>query len=167
MRFLLSRAFFGILLTAAVQVDAFTIEPPRVLQGRRLFHTTPTSTTSHFLASKSSVIDTSVQWSIIKDVKIQTLDGKTVEMGSVVPKEDATIILSCLSHFGDFNAWELTQQYLSALESGQIASDRYEEYEIQEHNRKMITEKSAAVPKENQLGIYLGWIFFSLVLCRF
>jgi hypothetical protein len=162
MRLLLSRASFGILLTtAAVQVDAFTIQPPRALVGRRLWHTTTTaSTTSHFLASQSSVLETTtVQWSSIKDVKIQTLDGKTVEVGSVVSKDDATIVLSCLSHFGDFNAWELTQQYLSALESEQIASNRYEEYKkYKRTTAKMVETGKKCSANEEQLGIYRGWL---------
>ncbi len=40
---------------------------------------------------------------------------------------DDTVILSSLSHFGDFNAWELTQQYLSAIDSGRIGTERYAE----------------------------------------
>jgi hypothetical protein len=42
-----------------------------------------------------------------------------LDLGSPQPT-----ILTCLSHFGDFNAWEVTQQYISAIESGRIATSR-------------------------------------------
>ena len=40
-------------------------------------------------------------------------------------KAQDTVILSCLSHFGDYNAWEMTQQYMTAVKSGRLSEERY------------------------------------------
>jgi hypothetical protein len=50
--------------------------------------------------------------------------GDIIQSGEPRSDGDAPIIISCLSHFGDFNAWELTQQYMAAMDSGRIANDR-------------------------------------------
>jgi hypothetical protein len=48
----------------------------------------------------------------------------TIELGDILPSQDSdeTYVVSCLSHFGDFNAWELTQQYIAAIDSGRLAT---------------------------------------------
>ena len=68
---------------------------------------------------------------MIDSIPVKTLEGQTIKLGDVIMKEinsdnnADTIILSCLSHFGDFNAWELTQQYIAAITSGRITNKRY------------------------------------------
>jgi hypothetical protein len=66
--------------------------------------------------------------SIAESVQVRTLGDETVSLAEVLRQEDdddtAPIVFSCLSHFGDFNAWELTQQYVTALKSGgKLAQD--------------------------------------------
>ena len=60
-------------------------------------------------------------------IKVTTLKNTKIMLDSLLdldsPQRQPTI-LTCLSHFGDFNAWEVTQQYISAIESGRIATSR-------------------------------------------
>jgi hypothetical protein len=73
------------------------------------------------------------EWSHIEYIWVQTLQNETMALGDIIQcgassDGDAPIIISCLSHFGDFNAWELTQQYMAAIDTGRIANDRYDRY---------------------------------------
>lgn len=60
-------------------------------------------------------------------IKVTTLENTEIMLDELLdldnPQGQPTI-LTCLSHFGDFNAWEVTQQYISAIESGRIATSR-------------------------------------------
>mmetsp|Transcript_7584 Transcript_7584/g.21115 ORF Transcript_7584/g.21115 Transcript_7584/m.21115 type:complete len:317 (-) Transcript_7584:1396-2346(-) len=58
----------------------------------------------------------------ISDLTVSNLEGSSVTIESLLD-DGSTTILSCLSHFGDFNAWEKTQQYVSAVDAGRIAPD--------------------------------------------
>jgi hypothetical protein len=98
-------------------------------------------------------------------VQVQTLDGKSVDVKDAIG--DGTTILSCLSHFGDFNAWELTQQYqaietsaniilvgIGSVEAAQKFSndldlDRYEKITLLVDETGSLTEA---------LGCYKGWL---------
>ena len=61
--------------------------------------------------------------SMADSVFVSTLDGQRVSLAEMLQGE-GPVVLSCLSHFGDFNAWELTQQYVTALkEGGRLADD--------------------------------------------
>jgi hypothetical protein len=78
------------------------------------------------LSSSSSLSDGDIEseWSMVESIPVQTLDNQTSALGDLVDCSQNTVILSCLSHFGDFNAWELTQQYTAAINSGRITSER-------------------------------------------
>jgi hypothetical protein len=119
-----------LLVLAASSANTFTLHSPlpqsttpstRLLASsfRDNEKTTPMTMTMTMTA-------TTTQWSMLEKVPVQTLDKRTVDLGDVVQGDgDGAVILSCLSHFGDFNAWELTQQYLSAIDSGRIGTERY------------------------------------------
>lgn len=60
---------------------------------------------------------------VISDISVATPNNDKVLLGSLLPTNpDQTVILACLSHFGDFNAWEVTQQYVTAVEDGAFGS---------------------------------------------
>lgn len=60
-------------------------------------------------------------------IEVTTLENTRIMLGDLLdlgsPQRQPTI-LTCLSHFGDFNAWEVTQQYISAIKSGRIDTSR-------------------------------------------
>lgn len=83
--------------------------------------------TPHHLAASSTdraammsrVDDVDVVSNVAESVKVWTLDDKELSLDEILRQDGSSpIILSCLSHFGDFNAWELTQQYAAALKPG-------------------------------------------------
>lgn len=58
-------------------------------------------------------------------ISVTTLQNTEIMLDDLLDLENPQpTILTCLSHFGDFNAWEVTQQYISAIESGRIATSR-------------------------------------------
>jgi hypothetical protein len=64
---------------------------------------------------------------MIESVTVQTLGGDTIKLGDVLAdvapqNSDGPVVMSCLSHYGDYNAWELTQQYVSALKEGRLTN---------------------------------------------
>jgi hypothetical protein len=69
------------------------------------------------------------RWSVVDSIQVKTLDNWPIKLGDVLSQHldgaEDTVILSCLSHFGDYNAWEMTQQYISAVKSGRLSDDRY------------------------------------------
>jgi hypothetical protein len=76
-------------------------------------------------SSTSDDDDAAPSWSMVESLTVHTLDDQTVVLNDVVKnKNDRGFILTCLSHFGDFNAWEMTQQYVAALEAGRIPNER-------------------------------------------
>jgi hypothetical protein len=112
---------FVVLVLAASSVNTFTFQP-------HLLQSTATNTRLLALSfgDNEKTTTTTTQWSMLEKVSVQTLDHQTVDLGDVVQGDgDGTVVLSCLSHFGDLNAWELTQQYLSAIDSGRIGTERY------------------------------------------
>jgi AhpC/TSA antioxidant enzyme len=76
----------------------------------------------------AATTNTETKLSQIESLTVQTLDGKTVLLGDVLGQTQSSsslssskpVVLSCLSHYGDYNAWELTQQYMTAIEQGRI-----------------------------------------------
>ena len=56
------------------------------------------------------------EWSSLSSIRLFNLENKTTTLSQIVT-EDVTV-LTCLSHFGDFNAWEMTQQYMFNKEIG-------------------------------------------------
>jgi hypothetical protein len=91
--------------------------------------TTTTTTTAPSLSS-SSLLKIETDMIQIEQLQVQTSDCTVVTvghlMGSVTPKtKTSTVIVSCLSHYGDFNAWELTQQYMTAIQDGRLDEDWY------------------------------------------
>jgi hypothetical protein len=65
------------------------------------------------------------KWSDVESLRVETLDGETLALGDVLSSSSNTVALSCLSHFGDYNAWEMTQQYMSAVQSGRLSDEWY------------------------------------------
>jgi hypothetical protein len=111
-------------LTTTTTTDAFTIPFAKVIRLTPLFSSVESSPTPLFMET---------EWSHIEDIRVQTLQNETMALGDIIQcgsssDGDAPIIISCLSHFGDFNAWELTQQYMAAIDSGRMANDRYDRY---------------------------------------
>ncbi|KAG7356392.1 AhpC/TSA antioxidant enzyme [Nitzschia inconspicua] len=72
--------------------------------------------------NSDSILKTETEWSQISSLAVETLNGDTVTLGDLM-SNNSTVVLSCLSHFGDYNAWELTQQYMSAIQSGRLSED--------------------------------------------
>ena len=114
-----------------------------------------------------------VEISNIADIPVTDLDGTSLSLGQLLPEDsEDTIVLSCLSHYGDFNAWELTQQYVTAIESGkldarvvlvgvgsvdsarQFASDL--DLGAVEGSLQLVTDETGAVSEA--LGCYKGWL---------
>lgn len=70
-------------------------------------------------------------WSDIETLPVQTLNKGNMMLGDVLTDimkhcstiETPPVGLSCLSHYGDYNAWEMTQQYMSAIKSGRLSED--------------------------------------------
>ena len=90
------------------------------------------------IISSSSTTTTKIEtdWSMIESVNVQTLDGQTMKLGDVLTTKvsdddgdrddgnnDPIVVMSCLSHYGDYNAWELTQQYMLAIKEGRLSSN--------------------------------------------
>ena len=70
-------------------------------------------------AGRSSVTFlNSVKFNSIADLSVCATDGKKTTLGAFAP-DNEKFIISFLSHFGDFNAWELTQQYQAAVKVDQ------------------------------------------------
>jgi len=70
--------------------------------------------------------DEKLELSKISSVKVSTLSGDDVSLGSLLLPDDGskkTSILVCLSHFGDFNAWEVAQQYIASFSTGDLDSE--------------------------------------------
>jgi hypothetical protein len=64
------------------------------------------------------------QWSQIESLHVETLQSEKIKLGDVIMSASGgrgTVVLSCLSHYGDYNAWEVTQQYMSAINSGRLS----------------------------------------------
>jgi hypothetical protein len=64
-------------------------------------------------------------WSQIESLQVTTLQSEMVGLGDVLMSSNGggTVVLSCLSHYGDYNAWEMTQQYMSAIKSGRLSEN--------------------------------------------
>ena len=80
------------------------------------------SSSSSALVPKETQNDL-IRYSQLENIFVQDLEGESIPLPSVIPN-DQTVVLSCLSHFGDYNAWEVTQQYIAALGSGRISTPR-------------------------------------------
>ncbi|KAG7356748.1 AhpC/TSA antioxidant enzyme [Nitzschia inconspicua] len=72
--------------------------------------------------NNDSILKTETEWSQISSLSVETLNGDTATLGDIM-SNNSTVVLSCLSHFGDYNAWEMTQQYMSAIQSGRLSED--------------------------------------------
>ena len=120
----------------------------------------------------SSLLKAADCWPSIAEIEVQHLSGETVKLGQVLKKEEQTVILSCLSHFGDFNAWELTQQYIPATQGddlitcpvvlvgiGSVESANQFADDLSLSNNDYLTllvdEKGAVT---EALGCYRGWL---------
>lgn len=81
-------------------------------------------------AAVTSQISVETGMDQMADLQVQTLDEATVTVGDLMASVGAktksdVVVVSCLSHFGDFNAWELTQQYMAAVKGGRLDGDWY------------------------------------------
>jgi hypothetical protein len=83
------------------------------------------------LGVESNTCLTETKWSQIESLQVETLQSEKVPLGDVIISSSGdsgrcAVVLSCLSHYGDFNAWEMTQQYMSAIKSGRLSDNWYE-----------------------------------------
>lgn len=79
----------------------------------------------HGRRATSRLAAATTSWDDISDLTLSNLDGSSVTVERLLDggTTSSTTIVSCLSHFGDFNCWELSQQFLSAVDDGRIESD--------------------------------------------
>mmetsp|Transcript_3414 Transcript_3414/g.5641 ORF Transcript_3414/g.5641 Transcript_3414/m.5641 type:complete len:778 (-) Transcript_3414:38-2371(-) len=97
----------------------------------------------------------------------------TIPLGDILQKYSSPLILSCLTHFGDFNAWELTQQYMAAIDSGKLKrpivlvgigsiesaqkfSDDLDLRQKYQDRITLVADETGAVT--DALGCYKGWL---------
>lgn len=87
----------------------------------------PTKSAAFALSTESSLAQ-------VESLTVQTLGGDVVKLGDVLKNANnqqqqstnarknpgQAVVLSCLSHYGDYNAWELTQQYMTAVRQGRL-----------------------------------------------
>jgi hypothetical protein len=70
---------------------------------------------------------TETEWSQIESLQVEMLHNEKAQLGDVIMSTSVggtgTVVLSCLSHYGDYNAWEMTQQYMSAIKSGRLSEN--------------------------------------------
>mmetsp|Transcript_41903 Transcript_41903/g.127077 ORF Transcript_41903/g.127077 Transcript_41903/m.127077 type:complete len:343 (-) Transcript_41903:290-1318(-) len=65
-----------------------------------------------------------VSFEDIKGLPVVATSDDEVPLGSLLTDDpNQTTVLACLSHFGDFNAWEVTQQYITAVKDGLFGSN--------------------------------------------
>ena len=55
---------------------------------------------------------------------VTTLDGEEMMLLELLQQRSQVVVFSCLSHFGDFNAWEMTQRYQTAIQTGLLPQER-------------------------------------------
>jgi len=112
-------------------------------------------------------------FSCMSDKNVRTVIGEEVKLGAIVGM-DGNSILVCLSHFGDFNAWEVAQQYINAVEKKSIPSDtrivlvgigshdsakcfaRALDLEKHKESIVLLADEKASVTED--LGCYKGWL---------
>jgi len=115
--------------------------------------------------------------STVANMELKTVDGDTVLLGNILSPSGGDnnddrqpVILSCLSHFGDFNAWELTQSYqaidyggsriiLVGIGSADAARGFANDLGLDSHNSPDITllaDETGSVT--DTLGCYRGWL---------
>jgi len=112
-------------------------------------------------------------FSCMSEKNVRTVIGEEVKLGAIVGM-DGNSILVCLSHFGDFNAWEVAQQYINAVEKKSIPSDtrivlvgigshdsakcfaRALDLEKYKDSIVLLADEEASVTEA--LGCYKGWL---------
>lgn len=119
--------------------------------------------------------------SVAATVEVRTLEDDPLSLEQMLQhagNDACPVILSCLSHFGDFNAWELTQQYVTALKEGgkladtstnvvlvgigsvasanQFAKDLDLESLMEAGRLTLLSDSEGAVT--SALGCYKGWL---------
>jgi len=133
------------------------------------------------MSSSSTHVDPDMVSSVAGSLSVRTLNDDEVSLSQVVlpdNDEETPVIFSCLSHFGDFNAWELTQQYMVALKEGgkladspakvvlvgigsvdsakQFAKDLQLDELIESGRLTLLVDAEGAVT--SALGCYQGWL---------
>lgn len=108
-----------VLLALPLLTSCFVVPPPPLVASPSVSISRRLSSPSRLSAITSS---SDIKPSTVSDLSVFNADGSSVTLGSLLDTSDTTI-LACLSHFADFNAWEVTQQYISAVESGRITDD--------------------------------------------
>jgi hypothetical protein len=61
----------------------------------------------------------SINADTLAGLQVKNLDGESVSLDKLI-KTNKRTVLACLTHFGDFNAWELTQNLVQ--DAAQITS---------------------------------------------
>ena len=112
-------------------------------------------------------LQVSISINDVATVQVKALDGTTVNVKDEIG--DGTTILSCLSHFGDFNAWELTQQYqavqadantkiiLVGIGTVEAAQKFASDLDLQQSESiTLLVDEAGALT--DALGCYKGWL---------
>jgi hypothetical protein len=113
----------------ATQISAFEIPPRQVVP---MLPSSKISKSSLWMSEKEDPQNVPFFASTKPETKasnlkitVRTLENTKIMLGDLMDfNSSQPTILTCLSHFGDFNAWEVTQQYISAIESGRMATSR-------------------------------------------
>ena len=112
----------------------------------------------------------------VSGIELLNLSGESVVLSDVLlssANNQEPVILSCLSHFGDFNAWELTQQYQAAvttstLEEAKVvlvgiggleAAQKFADdlgLSVSSPQITLLADETGAVT--DALGCYKGWL---------
>ena len=109
----------------------------------------------------------------ISNIDVKSIGGETLKLGAALGVEGKSVMVA-LSHFGDFNAWEVTQQYITAIEKGYIdegvkvilvgiGSSTSASFFASSLNLSKYSDRIGLVADENAsvtnaLGCYKGWL---------
>jgi hypothetical protein len=115
--------------------------------------------------------------SMLTKIPVTTLQNTELMLDELLDLDSSPspTILTCLSHFGDFNAWEITQQYIAAIESGRIATSSpvvlvgigsveaatqfAKDLELEERvGDKLVLAADETGIVTDRLGCYQGWL---------
>jgi len=108
----------------------------------------------------------SAQISDVTNIAVKNLDGESILLGDILSSDERPTVLSCLSHFGDFNAWELTQKYqavntpakivLVGIGSSVAAKKFADDLDLGDSKITLVADETGAVT--DALGCYRGWL---------
>jgi len=115
---------------------------------------------------QTSLSSATPEISDVANIAVTTLGGESVLLGDVLSSGERPTVLSCLSHFGDFNAWELTQKYQAADTTAKIvlvgigsagaAQQFADDLDLGASEITLVADETGAVTEA--LECYRGWL---------